>query len=243
MAYLLTMTLLATQVGRLGDVFGRVRMYEAGFVIFILGSALCGIATGWVGGVRGLSPLDSSLLLVPGYLVGGVAGPFAGRLTDRFGPVLPATVGLALQAVAVLVYAQVGIATPLYVIIVASVLNVLGSGGFFPANNSAVMKGVPLGEYGIASGMLRTFANVGMVMSFAAALLMASTRIPRGLAFAIFVGSTHLSSATLVSFGAGLHTALYLAIGALVLAAAGSSIRGSAQPSGSSKQHASATGS
>ena len=42
--YLLVITLLATQVGRLGDMFGRVRMYEAGFVVFILGSALCALA-------------------------------------------------------------------------------------------------------------------------------------------------------------------------------------------------------
>ncbi len=42
--YLLVITLLATQVGRLGDMFGRVRMYEAGFVVFIAGSALCAAA-------------------------------------------------------------------------------------------------------------------------------------------------------------------------------------------------------
>jgi MFS family permease len=30
-SFLLVITLLATQVGRLGDMFGRVRMYEAGF--------------------------------------------------------------------------------------------------------------------------------------------------------------------------------------------------------------------
>ena len=42
--YLLVITLLATQVGRLGDMFGRVRMYEAGFLVFILGSALCALA-------------------------------------------------------------------------------------------------------------------------------------------------------------------------------------------------------
>ena len=42
--YLLVITLLATQVGRLGDMFGRVRMYEAGFVVFIVGSALCALA-------------------------------------------------------------------------------------------------------------------------------------------------------------------------------------------------------
>ncbi|MHB1876636.1 MAG: MFS transporter, partial [Streptosporangiaceae bacterium] len=42
--YLLVITLLATQVGRLGDMFGRVRMYEMGFAIFILGSAACALA-------------------------------------------------------------------------------------------------------------------------------------------------------------------------------------------------------
>ena len=42
--YLLVITLLATQVGRLGDMFGRVRMYETGFVVFIVGSALCALA-------------------------------------------------------------------------------------------------------------------------------------------------------------------------------------------------------
>ena len=42
--YLLVITLLATQVGRLGDMFGRVRMYEAGFLVFIVGSALCALA-------------------------------------------------------------------------------------------------------------------------------------------------------------------------------------------------------
>src|ERR1700735_5762373 len=42
--YLLVITLLATQVGRLGDMFGRVRMYEAGFAVFVVGSMLCALA-------------------------------------------------------------------------------------------------------------------------------------------------------------------------------------------------------
>ena len=43
-SFLLVITLLATQVGRLGDMYGRVRMYEAGFVVFVLGSLLCALA-------------------------------------------------------------------------------------------------------------------------------------------------------------------------------------------------------
>ena len=37
-SFLLVITVLATQVGRLGDMFGRVRMYEMGFAVFVLGS-------------------------------------------------------------------------------------------------------------------------------------------------------------------------------------------------------------
>ena len=42
--YLLVITLVSTQVGRLGDMFGRVRMYEAGFIVFIVGSLACALA-------------------------------------------------------------------------------------------------------------------------------------------------------------------------------------------------------
>ena len=43
-SFLLVITLLATQVGRLGDMFGRVRMYETGFAVFVIGSFLCALA-------------------------------------------------------------------------------------------------------------------------------------------------------------------------------------------------------
>jgi len=43
-SYLLVITVLSTQVGRLGDMFGRVRMYEAGFVVFVAGSLACALA-------------------------------------------------------------------------------------------------------------------------------------------------------------------------------------------------------
>jgi len=42
--YLLVITLLSTQVGKIGDMFGRVRMYKTGFLIFVLGSLLCALS-------------------------------------------------------------------------------------------------------------------------------------------------------------------------------------------------------
>jgi len=176
-------------------------------------------------GPRGLSPIHASLLLVPGYVLGSVAGPYAGRLADRRGPVLPATAGLAIQVVGLAVYAQLTMTTPLWVVVAAAVVNGVGASFFFPANSSAVMKAAPPEAYGISSGMLRTFGNIGMVFSFAVAILIASRSISRGLAFAIFVGSTSLHGALAVAFTSGLHAAFYASMGFMVLAAALSALR------------------
>jgi EmrB/QacA subfamily drug resistance transporter len=176
-------------------------------------------------GPRGLSPIHASLLLVPGYVLGSVVGPYAGRLADRRGPVLPATAGLAIQVGGLAIYAQLGMGTGLWVVAAASVINGIGASFFFPANSSAIMKAAPPEAFGIASGMLRTFANVGMVFSFAVAILIASRSISRGLAFAIFVGSTSLHGALAAAFTAGLHASFYALMGFMVLAAVLSGLR------------------
>ncbi len=179
-------------------------------------------------GLRQLTPLNASLLLVPGYLLGAGLGPLSGRLVDKSGPTLPATLGLIIQAVALFLYGHMGLRTPLWQVMGISIINGAGAAGFFPANNAAIMKGSPKGSYGIASGMLRTFANVGMVLSFALAMLVASTRIPKRMAFAIFVGTTSLRGQLMGAFDHGIHTAFYIAIILMGIAAACSALRGPA---------------
>ena len=176
-------------------------------------------------GSRGLSPLHASLLLVPGYVVGSAVGPLAGRMADRFGPVLPATTGLGLQVVALALYAHLEITSGLWLVVLASVINGIGSSSFFPANSAAVMKASPPQVFGIASGVLRTFANIGMVFSFAVSILVASRSISKHLAFAIFVGTTNLKGHAAIAFTTGLHAAFYASMSFMVLAAALSASR------------------
>jgi len=160
-------------------------------------------------GPRDLSPLHASLLLVPGYVIGSAIGPFAGRIADKIGPVLPATLGLAIQTIALFIYAHLSLTIGLWIVVLASIINGFGSSFFFPANNSAVMKASPEKMYGISSGMLRTFANIGMVFSFSIAILVASRSISKNLAFAIFAGVTSLHGYLAKAFTDGLHSAFY----------------------------------
>ncbi len=170
-------------------------------------------------GVRGLSPLDASLLLVPGYVLGGLIGPFAGKLADKTSPVFPATAGLAIQVVALILYAHLGTDVGLWMVVLSSMINGIGGSTFFPGNNSAVMKASTPEVFGISSGMLRTFSNVGMVFSFAMAILVAARTIPRKLAFAIFVGTTHLARSAKGPFNNGIHSAFYASAVLMVFAA------------------------
>ncbi len=176
-------------------------------------------------GARGLTPIHASLLLIPGYVIGSATGPFAGRVADKVGPVIPATVGLATQVVALLIYAQLSLTSGLWLVVLGSVINGAGASAFFPANSAAVMKASPPAVLGISSGMLRTFANIGMVFSFSTAILIASRSISRGLAFAIFVGSTSLHGYLAAAFTTGLHAAFYTSMAFMALAAVLSAIR------------------
>jgi EmrB/QacA subfamily drug resistance transporter len=177
-------------------------------------------------GPRGLSPIHASLLLIPGYVIGSGVGPLAGRAADRLGPVIPATAGLAIQAVALFIYAQLSLSSGLWLVVVGSVVNGIGASAFFPANSSAVMKASPPKLLGVSSGLLRTFANVGMVFSFTVAILIASRSISRGLAFAIFVGTTSLHGHLAAAFASGLHAAFYALLSFMVIAAVLSAVRG-----------------
>jgi EmrB/QacA subfamily drug resistance transporter len=124
------------------------------------------LLTMYLQGVRGLSPLYASLLLIPGYIMGSLFGPFMGRLSDKYGARILATAGIVVTAVAIIVYLGLRIDTPLYFVIIGSAIAGFGTSMFFPANNSAVMAYARSGSYGSISGLLRTVQNIGLLGSF-----------------------------------------------------------------------------
>ena len=44
MSYILVSTVFLLTFGRVADMFGRVRLYNLGFIVFTVGSALCGLS-------------------------------------------------------------------------------------------------------------------------------------------------------------------------------------------------------
>jgi EmrB/QacA subfamily drug resistance transporter len=170
-------------------------------------------------GIRGLSPLDASLLLVPGYVAGSFLGPIMGRLSDKYGSREIATIGVFFLALAIIVYLTMSTTSSLYIVLIASAISGLGTSMFFPANNSAVMANARAGSFGSISGLLRTVQNIGLVGSYVLAISVAAASIPRQVAFEVFIGTTNLAGNISQDFLFGIHNAFYASI--IILAIAG----------------------
>jgi EmrB/QacA subfamily drug resistance transporter len=177
-------------------------------------------------GIRALSPLNASLLLVPGYVAGSFLGPIMGRLSDKYGSREIATAGIFFLAIAILIYLTMTDTSPLYIVLLGSAVSGLGTSMFFPANNSAVMANARAGSYGGISGLLRTVQNTGLVGSYVLAISIAAASIPRQVAFEVFVGTQSLSGGVSQAFVFGIDHAFYSSLTILAIAGVLSFIRG-----------------
>jgi EmrB/QacA subfamily drug resistance transporter len=177
-------------------------------------------------GVRGLTPFDASLLLLPGYILSGVLSPFMGRYSDKYGARLLATLGLIIMIIGITVYFALTATSSVYIVLIGSAITGFGGSMFWPANNSAVMKSSEAGRFGTASGVLRLFGSMGIMGSFIIVIVTATLAIPRYLAFEIFVGTSKLIGGITKGFITGMHFSFLFLILMLVIAALLSLIRG-----------------
>jgi EmrB/QacA subfamily drug resistance transporter len=80
----------------------------------------------YVQNVRGISPLDSGLMMLPGAIVMGIMSPITGKLFDKFGPRLLAVAGLTVTAVSTYMLAHLQIDSSHTYIILVYTLRMLG---------------------------------------------------------------------------------------------------------------------
>ncbi len=98
LAYLLTQATLLLSIGRLGDMVGKKPIYTAGFVVFTVGSVLCGLSPTvyWLIGFRVLQAIGAAMMLALGAAIVTEAFPphERGRALGLFG--LTVSVGVVL---------------------------------------------------------------------------------------------------------------------------------------------------
>jgi EmrB/QacA subfamily drug resistance transporter len=192
----------------------RILKYSilAGFFLSFGYLSVVFLITMYLQGIRGFSPLDAALLLVPGYVVGSLLSPFMGRMSDRYGARVLATSGAGMMILATLFYLTLQTDSSVVIILIASGISGIGSAMFFPSNSSAVMANAPGGCFGAISGIMRTVQNIGILGSFVLSITVASASIPREVAFQVFIGTTSLVGGVSKAFLAGIDMSLWVSI-------------------------------
>ncbi|MHB1709755.1 MAG: MFS transporter [Thermoplasmataceae archaeon] len=177
-------------------------------------------------GILGFSPLYSSLILVPGYIVSSFFSPMMGKMSDRIGPRVVASAGIFFMAGGVLVYLLLTATSSIYIVVAGSIITGFGGSMFWPSNNSAVMSAAPRELYGSISGLLRTLSNIGTLFNYVIAISIAAISVPRYVAFEVFLGVTKLQGGVSQKFLTGIHAALLASFTILIFAGLSSLVRG-----------------
>ena len=158
---------------------------------------------------RGLDAEHAGLVLTAQPVVMAIVAPFSGSFSDRAGTRWPAIVGMLILALGLVIVATLVTHGSLWSIAGGLAIVGLGIGTFVSPNNSALMGAAPRNRQGIASGVLATARNVGMVLGVGVA----------GAVFTTVVAHVSPLSAALV---AGVRASLFVGA-ALALAGAGAS--------------------
>lgn len=179
-------------------------------------------------GVRGYDPLTAALLLIPLPIVSAVVGPLSGLLADHIGARIPATIGVLVDASALVWFiTRLSPVTPYWEIALGLGVMGLGGGLFWSPNTSAAMNSAAVNRLGVASATLATLRQTGMVTSFAIALAVAAGSLPHNVVMDLFVGTNvTLGSHVMQAFIVGIQNAFVVSALLCLVAAGFSLVRG-----------------
>jgi EmrB/QacA subfamily drug resistance transporter len=132
--------------------------------------------------VRGMTPTQSALLLVPMAVLASAFAPIAGRLTDRLHPRLVTTFGLTATAVALFWLSAVS--TPeskVWQLLLPMALMGLGSPFMWAPLAATATRNLPLQSAGAGAGIYNTTRQVGAVLGSAAIAALIESRLAANL--------------------------------------------------------------
>ena len=139
---------------------------------------------------RGLDPARAGLLLTAQPIVMAIFAPLSGILSDRIGSRFLSTIGMVFISAGLFLLSRLTSASSDIQILLSLAVTGLGTGIFISPNTSALMGSAPRDRQGIASGILATARNVGMVLGIGMAGAIFTSLTGRGsdnLFFAISI--------------------------------------------------------
>ncbi len=134
--------------------------------------------------VRGMDAQIAGLMLIITPIIMAIVAPNSGKLSDRIHPQKLAAIGMTIATATLVILIFLDGNTPLYLVIIAMVLQGIGMGLFTTPNTNAIMSSVPPKETTNASAAQSAMRTIGQTMSLGLLTLV----------FAWIMGSLNLSS-------------------------------------------------
>jgi MFS transporter, DHA2 family, lincomycin resistance protein len=163
--------------------------------------------------IRGVGSLATGLMLLPGGLLMGLAGPTVGRIIDRYGPQLLTIPGAILLSLTLWRFSDADAGTPIWMLIGLHMLLMLGLACLFTPSFTAGLNPLPPYLYSHGSAVLGTLQQVAGAAGAALLVAIMSSRTAT---------LTEAGLPQLIALNGGIQTAFGVAaaisLGAVVLA-------------------------
>ncbi|WP_296797787.1 MFS transporter [uncultured Methanobrevibacter sp.] len=134
--------------------------------------------------VRGWNAQMAGLILIVTPIIMAILAPNTGKLSDRIHPQKLAAVGMAIASVAMFILVFLNNEMPVYMVVIAMILQGIGMGLFSSPNMNAIMSSVPPKDAPTASASQATMRTIGQTMSLGLLTLV----------FALVMGNLPLST-------------------------------------------------
>lgn len=128
--------------------------------------------------VRGLTPTQSALMLVPMAVIAAALAPLAGKLVDKINPRYIAVTGMLLLAVSLFWYsALLSPDIDIYWLLLPSALLGIANAGMWSPVSSTATRNLPPHQAGAGSGVYNTTRQIGSVLGSASIAALIQARL------------------------------------------------------------------
>jgi len=140
--------------------------------------------------IQGYNAEGAGLVLITSSVVMTVFTLGTGFIAKNRAPRLLATIGMAINCIALVMLIFLNTATPVWYVITALGIYGMGIGLFVSPNTNVVMSSVSNRVLGVASGTLGTMRTAGMVLSMGITMIL----------FSVYIGSAEIKPANYAQF-------------------------------------------
>ena len=175
--------------------------------------------------VLGFSPSMIGWIIVPSAFCMVVAGPISGRLSDKYGWRMFNVGGMLVAAIGLLILVNIDTKESIMIVLVGMIVQTIGSGTFWPSNNSSILSVVSPASYGVIASFTNLVRNSGNVVGIAVSTaIVTGTMGSMGHPPTLSAINEASDLPILNAFTMGLRNTFYVCIGFTLIAALASLI-------------------